>query len=103
MAIFRSFINIILLVVLPFLAFSQNQSTTDSLTKYLQSHKIKDSVYIDGLNQLAYEYYLGDPKKSLELAYQARSLSKEIGYLKGEAQAYRQMGLVSWTQANFSQ
>ena len=94
-------INIaVLLIVLPFLLFSQDRSKTDSLTSFLKQHTSRDSAYVDALNELAFEQRLGDPKK-LELAYQARSLAKELNYQKGLAYAYRQVGLVAWSQANY--
>jgi tetratricopeptide (TPR) repeat protein len=78
------------------------QDRTDSLLIVLSHHSQKDSVRANVLNQLAYEFYLSDPAHALQLANQAKTLSDSIGYPKGVAQAFRQMGLVSWTQSNLA-
>jgi tetratricopeptide (TPR) repeat protein len=80
------------------LSFAQDKA--DSLLQVLKKHQQKDTIHAILLNQLAYEYYLSDPAKASQYANRSRTLSDSLDYPKGVAQAFRQMGLVSWTQSN---
>jgi tetratricopeptide (TPR) repeat protein len=93
---------LVILFMSLFFIQAYNQDKADSLLKILNKHQGKDSVRVNLLNQLAYEYYLSDPAKAIQYANTARTIADSVGYRKGVVQAYRQMGLVSWTQSNLS-
>jgi tetratricopeptide (TPR) repeat protein len=93
---------LVILFMSLFFIQAYNQDKADSLLKILNKRQGKDSVRVNLLNQLAYEYYLSDPAKAIQYANTARTIADSVGYRKGVVQAYRQMGLVSWTQSNLS-
>jgi len=82
-------------------AVAQNSQQADSLKKLLEKLPGKDSARVDVLNQLAYDQYLFEPGKSMQFAYEAVSLARDIDYVAGQAQGLRQVGIVLWTQANY--
>jgi tetratricopeptide (TPR) repeat protein len=55
-----------------------------------------DSSLVDTLNKRAFNSRLKNSKLSLVEAKQALSLAKKLHYTKGEAEAYRMMGLASY-------
>ncbi|HYC85681.1 MAG TPA: tetratricopeptide repeat protein [Chryseosolibacter sp.] len=67
----------------------------------MKNHAQQDSIRVDILNQLAFDQYLITPEKSMEYAYEAVALAKDLGYAQGQAQGLRQVGIVLWTQANY--
>lgn len=102
MALLKSVAIVVSLMTIQHPAPAQNTSRNDSLRKALGAHPQPDTVRIDLLNHLAFENYLIHPDTSLRFAYEAMSLSKEIHYLDGEAQSLRQIGIISWAQANYA-
>jgi tetratricopeptide (TPR) repeat protein len=92
----------VILFIFVFSVQIYGQDKADSLLKILNTHNDKDTLRVNLQNQLAYEYYLSDPAKAIQYANSARTLADSIAYEKGAVQAYRQMGLVSWTQSNLS-
>ena len=52
-----------------------------------------DTATIDSLNLAGYNIRLTDPEKTLAYAKRALTLSKEIGYTNGTAEAYRILGI----------
>jgi tetratricopeptide (TPR) repeat protein len=73
----------------------------DSLENFIQAHTEKDTLRVAALNNHAFANHLNNPDQALRWAYEALSISKELGYEKGEAQAMRQIGVVCWAQANY--
>jgi tetratricopeptide (TPR) repeat protein len=55
-----------------------------------------DSSLVDSLNKRAFNSRLKNSKLSLVGAKQALALAKQLHYIKGEAEAYRMMGLASY-------
>jgi tetratricopeptide (TPR) repeat protein len=82
--------------------FAQLSNGADSLLNKLKNYPQDDSLRVNLLNQLAYEFYLSSPEQSLDYAYEAIALSKQLNYPRGEAQGLRQVGLVAWAQSNYS-
>ncbi len=74
---------------------------TDSLQQFIKDHPQRDSIRVAALNNQAFANHLNNPDQALIWAYEALSISKEISYEKGEAQAMRQIGVVCWAQANY--
>jgi len=67
-------------------------NTADSLTKVLSAHVQEDSVRVDLLNNLAYEYRRAKPEKTDSLLKISLALSDKIKYAKGKAYALAQVG-----------
>lgn len=94
-------------VCLPLLALcyrSYGQSSVGALTpdEKVAHHPTKDTVRVQLLNQLAFANYYSNPLKSLQRAFEARNLADSLGFSQGEAEAYRQIGLAYWAQADMS-
>lgn len=86
--------QIILYLSLLFLqipVFSQN-SETDSLENLLANHKQSDTVKINLLNQIAKKSLNTDLNKAHRFALEADSLSRIIGYKKGQATSMQIIG-----------
>ncbi|GGH04117.1 tetratricopeptide repeat-containing sensor histidine kinase [Mucilaginibacter phyllosphaerae] len=89
--IFICFLNIILWW-LPNNCFAQ-QTETDSLKRLITQRKLNDTTKVDLYNTLAYSYY-GSSIKDLNLyAKKAFLLSRQLKYKRGEAYAYKNIGL----------
>jgi tetratricopeptide (TPR) repeat protein len=96
----KAYVLTITLFISFFLTPCLAQDKADSLLQVLKNHLQQDTIRAIILNQLAYEYYLSDPAKAIQYANKSRTLADSLSYPKGVAQAFRQMGLVSWTQSN---
>ncbi|MFZ6011008.1 MAG: tetratricopeptide repeat protein [Bacteroidota bacterium] len=94
----RSYFLVFFMVAWPALAHPQVFTSTDSIAKILAVHQQHDTFRVKLLNQQAYNFYLASPEKALDYAFEAKTISQEISYPRGEGQAHRQMGLVSWAQ-----
>jgi tetratricopeptide (TPR) repeat protein len=92
-----------LILLVPSVAvYGQLSNSADSLLQALSNHTERDIQRVKILNALAYEFYLSSPERSMGYAYDAIALSHELDYPAGEAQALRQVGLVSWAQSNYA-
>lgn len=76
--------------------------SADTLQKMLVRNQAHDSMRVDILNQLSFAGYYSSPVKSLQYAFEARNLADSLGYTKGVAEAYRQIGLSYWSQGDMS-
>ncbi len=65
----------------------------DILLNTLHRIETEDEAKVDLLNKVAYEYHRVDISKIKEYAEQALALSNELGYLKGKAEAYTNLGM----------
>jgi tetratricopeptide (TPR) repeat protein len=91
-----------LLLCIPLWSSANVLSSIDSLQKVLRAHPSGDSARAVLLNTIAFEAYLTDPELSLRCAYEAIEISRQVGYLAGEAEALRQVGIVLWAQGKYS-
>jgi tetratricopeptide (TPR) repeat protein len=98
----RLFITCVLLLACPVAVFAQLSNAADSLLKILNVHHQRDTLRATVLNKLAYEFYLSNPEKAIEYAYEAILLAQELKYPSAQAQGLRQLGLVSWAQSNYA-
>ncbi len=78
-------------VVLPVFSYSQ-QREIDSLETVLHQHLGQDTVRLNLLNDLAYDYYSYDPNKGLERANEAIELALRLQQTKKLASAYQHKG-----------
>ncbi|WP_420319087.1 ATP-binding protein [Ekhidna sp.] len=64
--------------------FSEAQSDRmDSLISLLESFEIRDSSYVNAINEVAFELSMTDQQQSIYYINQAISISKNIGYEQG--------------------
>ncbi len=73
----------------------------DSLRRSLANHQSQDSVRVRLLINLSNTVVWNDTKEALALAHEALELTKRIAWIRGEAFAYRQIGLVYYRMADF--
>ena len=73
------------------------QSSIDSLQQELAKASPKSSQKVDLLNNIGYEYWIIDSKKSIEYAEKSLELAEKLEYLEGRAFAHRVLGVAYWT------
>ncbi|MBK9981044.1 MAG: tetratricopeptide repeat protein [Saprospiraceae bacterium] len=94
-------------------SFSQNQHLIDTLETQLKNHNtlklelnlsspsLYDTTAAKLLSRLAVEYRGNNPDKAMEYAQQSLALSEQIGYKKGMAIAYINLGISSEMKGDF--
>ena len=83
----------------PIFLAAQN-ATIDSIKHRLDVYDKIDSSVVESLNDLAYEYYSIDPRKTLTYSQKARELALELDYTFGIANAYMTEGIYYWATSN---
>ncbi|MGN6291678.1 MAG: adenylate/guanylate cyclase domain-containing protein [Chitinophagaceae bacterium] len=84
-----------LLICISFLAVIYSQAQPKAT--------LKDSVRVNVLLDSSKHYINTEPDKAISIATEARNLSQEIGFKKGEALALKNIGLVYYYQGKFVQ
>ncbi len=74
--------------------------SSDSLLVALKAHPALDTSRVLLLNQLAFVNYYSNPLTTLKFGFEARKIADSLHYTKGEADAFRQIGLAFWAQAD---
>ncbi|MFD1314112.1 adenylate/guanylate cyclase domain-containing protein [Namhaeicola litoreus] len=93
--------GIIILLCLSFFHVLGQSKNIDSLRDVLTKSK-KDSLSVNALNEISSDLLnQGEFSQSLEFAQRAKKLANEIGFTKGEAYAFKQIGLVHYYQGNY--
>ena len=88
------------LVALPLFCIAQkNKRTLDSLERLVPVQK--DSALVGTYNELTWEYRLVDRDKAIDYGNKAIALGNRIGYLKGVAQAYNDLGIIFYDKENY--
>lgn len=77
------------------------QNDVDSLRYILENYQSVDTIRVDLLNQVGYEYWIVDPLKSDQYGSQALALAQRLDYKSGEAFAQRVIGVAHWTRGNY--
>ncbi|MFK7926091.1 MAG: tetratricopeptide repeat protein [Bacteroidia bacterium] len=99
----RSFVILFLLFV-PARSLQGQQNNKlafiDSLESVLRTHKSLNTEKVDLLNQLGYEYWIVDPRKSEEYGEEALEIAKILPYESGKAFANRVIGVSHWVRGN---
>lgn len=95
-------------------SFAQDKYLVDSLETQLKKHNstnqklnvksptFNDTTAANILEELFRAYLGSDPDKALNYAYQCLRLSEQIGYKKGIANAYNNLGIVNLNKGDFS-
>jgi class 3 adenylate cyclase/tetratricopeptide (TPR) repeat protein len=84
--------NIIVAVVA--VIFFQNAFAQDN------GNLLRDSVRVNALIDSSKKFINADPDKAIAISEEARALAQKIGFLKGEAFALKNIGLVYYFQGN---
>ena len=84
----------------PSFSFAQNTNLIDSLRTAL-IHAKKDTFQVILRNDLAWELKFSKGEEALQLLQSSIKLSQSLNYLKGEAQAYNNQGVVESIRGNF--
>lgn len=79
--------------------YSQNAETESLIKKATQAND--DSIKVNALISLAVENFQSAPEKSLGYAQQAQSIASKIKFRKGEAYAYKWMGIINNQQGDY--
>jgi len=95
-------VSLILLLSCSSIAQPPTNLSPDSLLEVLKNHPKRDTSRVVILNRLAFIGYYNDPVTSLKYSFEARGIADSIHYTKGEAEAFRQIGLAFWAQADIS-
>lgn len=102
----RAFCTVLFLLLAPvFHCFSQN-AVTDSLTMLLDKHPRHDEKRADLLTELAFNYYMSNPRKAVTFADEALEISKtkdlkRVTILKANLyKGYALAGLSEYKEAN---
>jgi len=86
-----------------FQANAQAYQKIDSLSQLLARHLLEDSLRVELLNQLGFEYWTVDPLKSEHYGREALRLATQFQYKNGLAMAYRVVGVSYWSRGEFYQ
>lgn len=94
-----TFIAVLILLLPCVTTNAQPQQVIDSIERLLPTQK--DTVLAASYNELTWQYRKVDAKKAINYGEKAIELSKTIGYAKGEAQAYNDLGIIYMDDQNF--
>jgi tetratricopeptide (TPR) repeat protein len=89
------------LVLIGFSFSSFSKESIDKLTAQLSVHKAADTVRVNLLNNLGYEYWIVDPVKSEDYGKQALQLATSLTYKPGIAFANRVVGVSHWARGQY--
>ncbi len=80
-------------------SFGQNQHAIDSLQLVLKKN-LQDTSAVNSLNRLASEYKSNEPEKAKSFVEKALTLSQQLNYKKGTANAYHLLGMIHSSLSN---
>src|SRR5690349_11675967 len=92
---------IAILVLIGFSLHSFGKESIDKLTAQLTAHQRVDTVRVNLLNKLGYEYWIVDPVQSEQLGKQALQLATSLRYNQGIAFANRVVGVSHWARGQY--
>ena len=83
------------------LAFSQNNSTVDSLLVELNSKSTKDSIRVKILCELCSQLTFTDPQKAMEYGEKGIALAQKNNLERNKASCLYEMGVVYYYQGSY--
>ena len=98
----KSILALLYCLFLSLTVWSQN-TTIDSLQNELTIHTKKDSLRVNTLNNLAFEYYSRDINKALTYIAESKEIAKAINFKKGKAESTYIKGITLVIQSNFEE
>ncbi|MFD2563148.1 tetratricopeptide repeat protein [Aquimarina rubra] len=82
---------------------TQKTQKIDSLRNKVQNYTLEDTIKVNLLNDIGYEYWIVDANESINFGSQALQLSEKLSFPKGIARANRVVGVAYWAQGNLTQ
>jgi tetratricopeptide (TPR) repeat protein len=79
-----------------------SQANVDSLLRALDKNPKADTTRVLILNRLAFENYYNNPLTSLQYGFESLNIADSLQFTRGQADAFRQIGLAFWAQADMS-
>ncbi|WKN43860.1 tetratricopeptide repeat protein [Tunicatimonas pelagia] len=89
------------LALLSIVLADDKKASLDSLQQALHQHPESDTVRVNILNELGYEFWIVDPVQSVQYGQQALVMAESLGYPLGAALAQRVVGVAHWAQGNY--
>jgi tetratricopeptide (TPR) repeat protein len=77
------------------------QMDIDSLRFLSANYQTRDTVRVNILTRLGYEYWIVDPSQSEEFGLEALEIASELNYIEGQAFANRVVGVAHWARGNY--
>ncbi len=96
----RTFTTILFLILSCSFIWASNIQYIDSLIQVTEKMENSEDK-VENLLAISREYHLSDISLSEKYANEARQISKAIGYSKGEAYAYKALGIVEDIRGNY--
>lgn len=96
-------ITCILVMIFFFISFTQLLASTqqiNSLQDQLSAHKEEDTIKVNLLNAIGFEYWIVDANESIIYGKEALQLSRLLRYPAGLAKANRIVGVAYWAQGD---
>lgn len=91
------------LLLSPFMGLSKINPKIDSLEVLLQRYQKTDTMKLEMLNNLGYEYWVVNPSLSVDFGTRALVLAQRLKFKKGEAKANRIIGVADWALGNYDE
>src|SRR5689334_18720881 len=98
----RYIICALIYLLFTFPGFSQEPPAVDSIKKRIDTAS-QDTLKVNLLDDLCWEYLNYDPQKSIPYAQEAIKLAKKIGYEKGEGRLLNTLGVAFANLMDFHQ
>ena len=95
--------SLVFLLLIFLFQHSLGANTVDSLERELENHSQLDTIRVDILNELAYQYWIIDPVQSEKYSKEALELAVTLAYTEGMAYANRSIGVSNWAQGNYEE
>ena len=92
---------ILVLFVLQFSWVFGQVQYIDSLKDVIKAYQPNDTTYINILNEIALTYWSVSADSVLRLSNRSLELAKQIHYLKGQAEAIKNIGVANWGRGNY--
>ncbi len=96
-------ITCVLVMIFFFISFTQLLASTqkiNSLQDQLNAHKEEDTIKVNLLNAIGFEYWIVDANESIIYGKEALQLSRLLRYPAGLAKANRIVGVAYWAQGD---
>ncbi|AXT61385.1 hypothetical protein D1816_13850 [Aquimarina sp. AD10] len=96
-------ITCVLVMIFFFISFTQLLASTqkiNSLQDQLSAHKEEDTIKVNLLNAIGFEYWIVDANESIIYGKEALQLSRLLRYPAGLAKANRIVGVAYWAQGD---
>ncbi len=98
----RKFSAFVILQLLVVFVHAESNSIADSLVAVLKTEN-EDTFKVNTLNELCKINFSDSPAQAMNYGIEARDLAEKIGFTRGSAYAYKNIGIVHYMQGNYSE